>query len=512
MTKRTVAIIGGGPAGLAAARLIRLRDPESAVTVYERADSSTGTFGFGVGLTEATMRNVASADPETADRMRAASHAGHNLVLRTEGREVHLHGARNLAIGRAILLDVLTRAAEEVGVDIRMGARVDVSDLNADVIVAADGARSAVREKLQAELGVNVTYGSLHYMWCGTDFAVDNANFTWRSRGDDLFVVHAYPYTEDRSTFLIEADARTWESAGLAENDRAVAPGESDRRSLALLEDVFAEELKGRALLANRTRWAQFPTVSLERWSAGNVVLLGDAAHTAHYTIGSGTKLALEDAIALADALGTHDDVGEAFAAYEAARRPGVDRFKHLAARSQAWWSSFRERSGERPEEIALSYMTRAGNIGVRDYAVEYPENTGLALAHLGEAPVGEPDALDDWVLSRPLATEALTAPSRTVTRAQLPDGATRVVEWTGGDVWGTEHEAVVDELSKAPEPVIVLSGAPEPAAVGARIDIGERVRWDGRHTVIIEIPESLRSEAAAAVAARRADAVIMTE
>ncbi|WP_040767309.1 FAD-dependent monooxygenase [Tsukamurella sp. 1534] len=512
MTCRTVAIIGGGPAGLAAARLIKLRSPDASVTVYERADSSTGTFGFGVGLTEATMRNVAAVDPDLAERMRSASHAGHNLVLRTDSEEVHLHGARNLAIGRAILLEVLADAAREVGVSIRMGARVDESELEADVIVAADGARSAVREKLQAELGVHVAYGALHYMWCGTDFAVENAHFTWRTRGDGLFVVHAYPYTDDRSTFLIEVDAHTWESARLAENHRQVAPGESDRRSLDLLEDVFSDELRGRPLLANRTRWAQFPTVSLDRWSAGNVVLLGDAAHTAHYTIGSGTKLALEDAISLADALGTHADVRAAFEAYEAARRPGVEKFKHLAARSQAWWSSFRDRSARRPEEIALSYMTRAGNIGVADYAREYPDNARIALAYLGDAPVHELERLDDWVLSRPLETDEFSAPSRIVKVVDLPETTVRRWQWTGGDAWNAEHDAAVEELRGAAERILVLGGDGTAASVGARIDIAERVRWAGRHTVVVEMPATARSEAASAVAARRVDAAILTD
>ena len=508
MTDKTVAIIGGGPAGLAAARLIKLRSPEATVTVYERAESSTGTFGFGVGLTEATMRNVASADPEMAEQMRQASYAGHNLVLRSGAREVHLHGARNLAIGRATLLEVLTRLTDEVGVDLRMGTKVDISELTADVIVAADGARSATREGLQEELGVTVDYGSLHYMWCGADFAVENANFAWRSNGDDLFVAHAYPYAEDRSTFLIEADETTWASAGLAENDRAVQPGESDWRSLELVETMFADELRGRPLLANRTRWSRFPTVSLQRWSAGNVVLLGDAAHTAHYTIGSGTKLALEDAIALADALAEHDEVGEAFAAYETSRRPGVDRFKHLAARSQAWWTSFRERMTNTPEEIALSYMTRAGNIGVSDYAREYPDNARVALEHLGDAPVGDLDMLDDWVLSRPLAAGALAAPSRTLSDADLPAQGVRRLQWS--DTAGGEQ--ATRELCSCPEEVVVLGGDDDPRAVGARIDTAERVRWKGRHTVVVEVPTALRSEAAAAVATGRADAVILTQ
>lgn len=508
MGNRTVAIIGGGPAGLAAARLIKLGDPRAQVTVYERSDASGETFGFGVGLTESTMSNMAAADPVTADRLREASHDGHSLVLRTGDREVELHGARNLAIGRAVLLEVLTKSALEVGVDIRLGAKTGIDDIEADVIIAADGARSAVRERFADELGASVSYGSLHFMWCGTDFAVDDANFTWRTRGDATFVVHAYPYADDRSTFLIETDDHSFRAAGLDRFADETPAGESDERSLALLEDVFTEELGGRKLLANRTRWAQFPTVSLDRWSIGKVVLIGDAAHTAHYTIGSGTKLALEDAIALARALSEHEDVAEAFAAYEAARRPYVSRFKHLAARSQNWWSSFRERTAEAPERIALSYMTRAGNLGLEHYAAEYPQVAAVALRELGEAPVAAPGTVDDWVLSRPLEVPGLSAPRRELPAGRL-DGADAVrAEWTGGEVWGPAHDDLVAALRGAGAPVVVLGGPSSPTDVGARIDLAERVRWAGK-TVVVEIPVALRSEGAAAVGAGRADAVV---
>ncbi|MCQ4129050.1 FAD-dependent monooxygenase [Rhodococcus erythropolis] len=505
---RTVAIIGGGPAGLAAGRLIKLADPTAQVTVYERTDSSTETFGFGVGLTEATMNNLAQVDPQTADRLREAAYGGHSLVLRTEGRDVGLHGARNLAIGRAVLLEVLTKAALDVGVEIRAGVKADPADIAADVVVAADGARSAVRDAVAEQLGVHVAHGNLHFLWCGTDFAVDNAHFTWRGTGDEQFVVHAYPYADDRSTFLIEADEVTWEAAGLAANADATPAGESDTASLAHLERVFADELRGRALLANRTRWARFPNVTLDHWSTGKIVLIGDAAHTAHYTIGSGTKLAIEDAIALAVALAEHADTTEAFAAYEAARRPSVQRFKHLAARSQNWWSSFRDRSDDAPEVMALSYMTRAGNLGIAHYAAEFPETATAALRGLGAKPTGGWADVDDWVLGLPVDLPALRAPTRELTD-ELLAGAARV-NWPGGAAWSAQHDAFVADVVAADDPVVVVSGPSDPAAVGARIDLAERIRWAGK-TVVVEIPAALRAEAAAAVAVGRADAVVLT-
>lgn len=507
-TGRTVAIIGGGPAGLAAGRLIKLADPTARVTVFERTDSSTETFGFGVGLTEATMNNLAQVDPQTADRMREAAYGGHSLVLRTEGRDVGLHGARNLAIGRAVLLEVLTKAAVDVGVQIRAGVKADPAGVSADVVVAADGARSAVRESVAGRLGAHVDHGRLHFLWCGTDFAVDNAHFTWRGEGDEQFVVHAYPYADDRSTFLIEADHVTWEAAGLAANAEATPAGESDTASLAHLERVFADELRGRALLANRTRWAQFPTVTLDRWSTGNIVLIGDAAHTAHYTIGSGTKLAIEDAIALAAALAEHADTTEAYAAYEAARRPSVQRFKHLAARSQNWWSSFRDRSDDAPEILALSYMTRAGNLGIGHYAAEFPDVATAALRGLGAEPTGDWGSVDDWVLGLPLDLPALRAPTRELTEDRVTDAAR--VDWKDGAAWGPGHDAFVADAVAADAPVVLVGGPPDPAAVGARIDLAERIRWAGK-VVVVAVPAALRSEAAAAVAVGRADAVLIT-
>jgi hypothetical protein len=196
-----------------------------------------------------------------------------------------------------------------------------------------------------------------------------------------LFVAHAYPYARNRSTFLIEVDEVTWRTAGLASLDAATPVGETDQGSVSLLESAFIDDLGGRGLLTNRTRWGRFATIGLESWSSGNTVLLGDAAHTAHYTLGSGTKLALEDSIALAAALTGEASLQAAFASYEAARRPPVERFKRLAARSQAWWDSYRLRADLPVERLALSYMTRSGNLTVEHYARDQLSDTRAAPA-----------------------------------------------------------------------------------------------------------------------------------
>lgn len=512
MTPRTVDIIGGGPAGLAAARLIKLTDPDAEVTVYERTESNASTFGFGVGLTAATMKNLSAIDPETAARVDAASYAGHRLTLREDRRDVELHGARNLAIGRATLLAVLAQAATEIGVRIRMGTRYEFTESTADVIVAADGAHSAVRAKFETELGYSVSQGRLHFMWCGADFAVDTAFFASRGTDPARFVAHAYPYAADRSTVLIEADEVTWDAAGLAQNHASVAPGETDEKSIALLEEVFAEELRGRSLLTNRTRWAQFPTVALERWHVDNIVFIGDAAHTAHYTIGSGTKLAIEDGIALARALADTADVSAAFIAYQSSRQEAVERFGRLAARSQTWWETYRDRLFHTPEQIALSYMTRAGNLTVADYAREYPEVVRTALSGLGEAPVDDPERLDDWILDLPAAPELGAGAKRLL--AQAPTGPdVRTLTWTDPSPTSPAADQTCEEMAAAPRArSTVVDGPDDPADLGSRIDLAERIRSRTGRPVTVVLPARARAMAAAALATNRCDAVVLAD
>ena len=509
----SIDVIGGGPAGLYVARLLKLRRPDLQVAVYERAPASARTFGFGVGLTESTMGNLHAADPQTAAGVRDVSYAGHELLLKESGTTVKLHGARNLAIGRAALLDVLAAAATAVGVEIRRGVRFDPTMSRADVVIAADGVSSASRDKVADELGVTTSLGRTRFVWCGAGTAVPAAYFTSAARGDAIFVAHAYPYAAGRSTFLIEADAETWRAAGLEDFDRATPPGESDEQSVALLSELFAADLGQRPLLTNRTRWTRFTDLSLQRWSCGNLVLLGDAAHTAHYTLGSGTKLALEDAITLADAITGEASRPAAFEVYERARRLKVDRFKQLARRSQAWWDTYRLRRGWPADRLALSYMTRSGNLTLSDYAGAETGVTRRALAGLGPDVPASAAELAPWILAQPLATPVLSLPARAVGDRDLPGAPIHRVAWAEPDVWGEAADAQAGVLPDRRTPLLVTGtgggAADQPGPIAARTDFAERLRLQGHPCVGVTLPAGAREQAATAIAAGRADFVV---
>jgi anthraniloyl-CoA monooxygenase len=505
---RRVDVIGGGPGGLYVALLLKRWKPSWTVTVYEQRGATGETFGFGVGLTERTMTHLFQADEDSAVAIRIASHGGHGLVVGDHGQEVRLHGPRNLAIGRPTLLEVLAEHAAEAGVDIRDGEQVHAQDLDADVIIAADGVRSGTREWLSQALGEQLSIGRGKFIWCGADFALENAIFVPARTADGIFVAHAYPYAGDRSTFLIEADDVSLAKAGLGELGADAPDNASDEASIRYLSEAFSEELGGRELLGNRSRWSQFYTVRLLRWYVDNVVLIGDAAHTAHYSLGSGTKLALEDAIALARNLVKHVDIQAAFGEYEKQRRGNVEYFQQLACRSQRWWESYPLRSEQPLSLQAVGFMTRSGKVDLAGFAEDNPDAVLDVLDAYSEKGLERlPSDVDTWVLGQPTAGRSYGLIDESQARGL---GARRIV-WNAPDPWGSDGDEVLSRVDA--DQLLYLTGNMDHLSAQGRIDFSERLKFERPGvTTIVAMPAELRAEAAAALACVRCDLVHLTD
>ncbi|MCX0271888.1 FAD-dependent monooxygenase [Nocardia zapadnayensis] len=505
----TIAVLGGGPAGLYAARLLKLSHPDAEVTVYEQGVPDK-TFGFGVGLASRTQRNLRLADPDSLDAIVAAAHP-HEMSMRVGTAEVRLAHGELLAIGRATLLSVLQTYAHAAGVNLRFGERRSVADLEADLIVAADGISSATRTELAAEFAPEIVEGEGLYLWCGTDFALSSAVFTPVTTEHGTFVAHAYPYAGDRSTFLIETDEQTWQRAGFDISTRETPNGDTDQVSLDYLQEAFAQTLQGNRLIGNRTKWLRFRTVRCRSWFTGNVVLLGDAAHTAHYSIGSGTKLAMEDAIALDRALLAAHDMNEALAAYEKERRPAVEHLQAIAERSMAWWDSFPERMSMPVAQLMVAYMTRAGKVTIERFAESAPEvaNPGLAaFAGVDAGDVPPPSAVADWILAQPLTANAQQFADRTASETLRTAAGTVQIEVS---VRPWSHAATKMIVDLPPATTYWLTGPDNREAVLDRLDVAERIRRETGAVLVAELPREFRADAAGAIAGERVDLVAFT-
>jgi anthraniloyl-CoA monooxygenase len=507
MRLRRTAVLGGGPGGLYAARLLKLADPGGQVDVYEQGLPDK-TFGFGVGLAAGTQRNLRAADAPTLDEILRRGWP-HDMSMRVGDRVASLPNSNVRAIGRATLLAILQQHAADAGVGLHFGSRVTAGRVDADLVIAADGVGSATRSALAGRLGVRIDTGAGLYLWCGTDFALDSAVFAPVTTAHGTFVTHAYPYAPDRSTFLIETDEQTWRRAGFDVTTGATPPDESDRPSLAYLEEAFREPLGGHGLIGNRTRWLRFRTVRCERWHHGRVVLLGDAAHTAHYSIGSGTKLAMEDAIALVAALGAAGTLEQALRAYEAERRPAVEHLQAVAVRSQRWWDSFPQRMHLPVHQLLVSYMTRAGKVSLQRFAESTPSVVQRSLSEYSGGKPGQVacDDLIDWVIGQPLPLDHAVLPDR----VSRPGGGLADVEVTESDAWGPKADGVVDQVAgqlAGGAAAVRLTGPGDRDAVLDRLDLAERLRLALGATVIVRAPGRYRADLAAGLVSARTDLI----
>jgi anthraniloyl-CoA monooxygenase len=360
--------IGAGPAGLFFAILMKQADPAHRIAVVER-NGPHDTFGWGVVFSDETLGNVAKADPQTYAEITARFAHWDAIDIHYRGTVMTSRGHGFSGLSRQVLLDILQRRAASLGVELIF--RREVGDLaefaTADLILGADGVNSRVRELHAASFQPQLDWRPNKFIWLGTTRHFDAFTFLFKETKHGLWRVHAYRFDERHSTFIVETTEATWRNAGL---DHA---GEDE--TVAFCERLFADDLAGHGLLKNKAVWRNFPTVRNAHWSHGNVVLIGDAAHTAHFSIGSGTKLALEDAIALSEAIAGESDLPQALAAYEAERRPVVESTQRAAQTSLRWFEETERYHGHlEPLQFAASLLTRSlrithENLKVRDPA-----------------------------------------------------------------------------------------------------------------------------------------------
>ncbi|MFB9465300.1 bifunctional salicylyl-CoA 5-hydroxylase/oxidoreductase [Streptomyces cinereospinus] len=361
-----VAIVGGGPGGLYAAALLKRLDPGREVVLWER-NAPDDTFGFGVVLSDETLGGIEHADPVVHEALR-------RHLVRWDGIDIVHRGVRHTssghgfaALGRTRLLEILHDRCRDLGVDLRFRTAAPPPDTLArshDLVVAADGAHSTTREAYAHAFRPHITTHRCRYIWLAADVPFDAFRFDIAETEHGVLQLHGYPFSPDVSTVIVEMREEVWHAAGFDEL--------GDRESVERCAKIFADALGGRPLRSNHSAWTTFRTVVNDRWSHGNVVLLGDAAHTAHFSIGSGTKLAVEDALALAACLTEQPTVGTALAAYEEERRPVVASTQRAARASLEWFENLALHLGRRPRQFAFDLLTRSrrvthGNLRLRD-------------------------------------------------------------------------------------------------------------------------------------------------
>ncbi len=361
-----ITCIGGGPAGLYFALLMKLQDAGNEVTVIER-NAPTDTFGWGVVFSDQTLGALKRADAKTAGQILDAFNHWDDIDVHFEGRTLRSSGHGFCGIGRMRLLNILQARCAELGVDIRYRTECsDDADVDADLIIACDGLNSRFRSKYAATYQPDIDLRRCRFVWLGTNKLFDAFTFAFEKTEWGWFQAHAYRFDATTSTFIVETPQEVWDAAGIEQM--------SKEEGIAFCEKLFAKYLDGHALMSNAAhlrgsaQWIRFPRVVCRRWVHHNgrapVVLMGDAAHTAHFSIGSGTKLAFEDAIALAERIAAHPgDLAGALASYEETRGVEVLKIQNAARNSTEWFENVARHAKLEPEQFAYALLTRSQRI-----------------------------------------------------------------------------------------------------------------------------------------------------
>ena len=351
-----ITIVGAGPAGLYFALLMKRQNPTHRIRVIEQ-NPRDATYGFGVVFSEGALSFLERDDADFYTALTAAMERWPEQTIVHRDRAIRIDGNGFAAIGRLELLSLLQDLCAAADVDIAYESPVEtIAAIDADLIVGADGVNSVVRSHLADQFGPEIADLSNKFVWYGTEQQFDTLTLTFRETEHGAFVAHHYRYSPAMSTFIVECEAATWQRAGFATM--------SENQSRHTCEQIFAPDLGGHPLVSNKSLWRNFPVVTNRHWTHGNVVLIGDALRTVHFSIGSGTRLALEDAIFLARAFAeTGNDVLLALARFEQTRRPIVDKILAGAAGSFSWYESFGGLMHLAPYPLAYSYMMRSGRM-----------------------------------------------------------------------------------------------------------------------------------------------------
>ncbi len=458
-----ITVVGAGPSGLYFALLMKRNDPSHEITVLER-NPPDATYGWGVVFSEDTLAELRDADYPTYLAFDEALVRWSAIDVRYRDRTLRSFGHGFSAIARPKLLSILQERARDLGVDLRFGVEVaDVNELDGDLIVGADGVRSVVRAASEKQFATTWEGLGSRYVWYGTDLVFDVFTFIFRQTKYGLFQVHGYPIDGQRSTFIVETTEQTWRNAGL---DRM-----TEQESLAFCADLFADHLGEHRLLSNASVWRTFDTIRNRSWSTGKTVIMGDAAHTAHFSIGSGTKLAIEDAVALAKAFAAHpENLPAAFAEYELERQGAVERFQEAATDSARYFEQVSRYLDFEPEQFEFNLLTRSGRITYADLELRDPAVVNRIDRLVGAAPqriVTQPSGMT------PLQIGDLTVPNRVVLAPVLADSSDEGTP-------GADVRAALVEAAEAGAG-LVMAG---PVAVSAhgRITSGSPGLWTAAH------------------------------
>lgn len=510
-----IACIGGGPGGLFFAIALARNMPEVTVDVFERNNASD-VFGFGVVFSDRTIDNINAVDPVLQDALDNHGRHWDTIEVRIKGQTIAAGGNGMSAVHRRVLLDELRERATALGARLHFASPVTVDQLDAqgdyDLIIAADGANSATRQQFLDDLNHRVDQAAVKFIWFATDYQFEGLTFLHEQSVHGNFAVHAYPIGSGLSTFIVETDETTWRRAGLDGFDTSAPAGPSDLVTQRYLEELFADSICGHKLVANNSRWANFRTRRTGKWHTHTrrgtpVVFLGDAVHTAHFSVGSGTKMAMEDAAVLAATIAEHGlDGEEALVKFEAIRRPEVDKIQDSATPSLSWWDHFAHYyRALRPWQFGFHFFSRAisaERIRVRDPHFFEAMMHAWKAEH-GASPIDTPLSISTTALRCRL----LTVIDNTNHQVQITDGKAVLVFAEGDRTLPLIHApsingTTLDAITRA-ELDTICAEWPSVVAVHlgtelTRVLCSEYIRFTYNiPTIVIDDPTSVRARRA---------------